>query len=72
MSKKPGNTYLEPQAYTVAGFCESHGISKSALYLMWKDGTGPAYFLVGQRRMVSKESAARWREAREAAAIAAE
>jgi hypothetical protein len=63
---------FEPQSYNVDGFCAAHSISKSALHLMWQEGTGPDVFYVGQRRMVSKEAAARWRQEREAAAVAAE
>jgi hypothetical protein len=71
-SKNQPVVNIEIQSYSIDTFCAAHNISKSRLYLMWQEGTGPDYFLVGQRRMVSKEAAARWRQEREAAAIAAE
>jgi hypothetical protein len=60
------------QAYSMDGFCEAHSISRAMLYNLWSEGTGPKFFHVGSKRLISKESAARWRQEREQAAIAAE
>ncbi len=58
----------EKQAYSVPEFCVSHGISRSMLYNMWSDGTGPRFFHAGRRRLISSEAAADWRRDMEAKA----
>ena len=54
------NLSPEPQAYDIAGFCKAHNISRSSLYILWAAGTGPTYFSIGSKRLISKEAAARW------------
>jgi hypothetical protein len=55
-------------AFSVAEFCRRHRISVQAFY---KHKTEmPAMFRVGNRVLISKESAARWRAAREQKNIA--
>jgi predicted DNA-binding transcriptional regulator AlpA len=56
--------------FTVAEFCQSHRISRAALYVMWRDGTGPRRMKVGVKNLISIEAAAEWRREREAAGIA--
>jgi predicted DNA-binding transcriptional regulator AlpA len=58
----------ELAAYPVDGFCDAHSISRSLLYKMFRDGTGPRIMRIGARVLISKESAAEWRRDREKAA----
>jgi hypothetical protein len=55
-------------AYSIDEFCRRHGISPKTLYkhpeLM------PECFFVGTRRLITRESAARWRRQRELEAAA--
>jgi hypothetical protein len=58
---------IEPMAYSIAEFCEAHGISVDMYFRMGRDGFGPQTMKVGARTLVSHEAAARWRLEREAA-----
>jgi hypothetical protein len=49
-------------------FCEDEDISRSALYKLWKEGRGPRYFNIGNRRHISDQAAAEWRARMEAVA----
>ena len=61
----------EPAAYTITSFFEAHGISRGFYYKLDKQGLGPRYKQVGTRRIISKESAAEWRNAeRDGATVA--
>jgi predicted DNA-binding transcriptional regulator AlpA len=60
-------THSPRAAYTIAEFCETHRLSRSALYQTWKDGTGPRRMMIGSKVLVSVEAAVEWRRAREAA-----
>jgi hypothetical protein len=51
----------EADAYSVDEFCTRHRISRAFLYLMWRDGEGPAYMQVRGKRLIPKEAAAEWR-----------
>ena len=53
------------QAYSVQAFCKEYSISRSMLYALWRDGEGPAYFKVGNRRLISAQAADAWRAMRE-------
>lgn len=63
-------------AFSVTDFCSAHGICRSTLYALWRQGRGPTFFRIGKRRLISIEAAAEWRarmerntaEQREAAA----
>jgi hypothetical protein len=62
----------EPQlpargAYTIREFAEAHGFSES---MFFKLQIAPATMVVGTRRLISIEAAARWRREREVAAMA--
>jgi hypothetical protein len=57
---------VDPDAFSVPEFCRRNGISLAMFYK--RPDLMPATFSVGKRRLVSKESAARWRAEREAAA----
>jgi len=53
-------------AYSVAEFCARHGFSKWFLYSEWRQGRGPRFFWVGDRRFITREAAADWRQEQEA------
>ena len=53
-------------ALSIAEFCEAHGISEGFFYKLKKQGEGPREMKVGARTLISLESAAEWRRAREA------
>ncbi|WP_338833542.1 hypothetical protein [Bradyrhizobium septentrionale] len=57
----------ETDAFSLATFCRRHGISLPTYYRIAQQGLAPATFSIGSRVLVSKEAAARWRAAREAA-----
>jgi hypothetical protein len=54
--------------FTLAEFCIEHRISRTRLYQEWNQGTGPDFFRVGTKILITNESAAAWRSARENAA----
>jgi hypothetical protein len=58
---------LERAAFTIAEFCEAHRISRSKLYQLWRDGTGPRFKRIGVKIIISNEAAADWRRDGEAA-----
>ena len=65
LPQKP-NADAEPAAYTRAQFCKAHGnISLSLFRKMRREGKAPEIMIVGQKHMISRESAAAWRKARE-------
>jgi hypothetical protein len=66
MAARPDEGDLD--AYSLAEFCRRHGISLQLYYKLAQQGLAPVTFSVGSRVLVSKESAARWRAEREAAA----
>ena len=57
----------EPLFYGIAGFCEAHGISRSGLYALWRQGIGPKVIKLGKAVKISREAAAQWRAERQAA-----
>jgi hypothetical protein len=73
-NSKPGAWRTAPMAaaaaFTIDEFCAAHRLSPSLYFKLKADGNGPREMLVGSRRMISAESAARWRRQREKAAIA--
>jgi hypothetical protein len=60
----------DADAFSVGEFCARHRISQQLFYKFRKQM--PATFRIGSRVLISRESAAAWRRAREAAAQAAE
>lgn len=57
-------------AFSINEFCAAHGISRTHLYDLWREGTGPRYMLTGTKRLISTEAAAEWRAQGEQAAAA--
>jgi len=52
-------------AFTIPEFCDAHRLSKARYYELKKQGLTPVEMVVGRRRTISFESAARWRRERE-------
>jgi hypothetical protein len=62
-----GNTETPgPDAYSIAGFCAAHSISRASFYNLLKAGAAPRIMRVGARVLISREAAAAWRAQREA------
>ena len=63
--RKTGPT--EADAYSIAEFCQRHGISIAMYYKMRAQDPNsvPREIHVGTRRLISKEAAADWRAERE-------
>jgi predicted DNA-binding transcriptional regulator AlpA len=52
-------------ALSIPEFCEAHGISEGLFYKLKKQGAGPREMKIGTRTLITFESAAEWRRARE-------
>jgi len=57
--------------FSVASFCQAHGISESFFYQLKAEGLGPDVLRLGARVFITHEAAARWRAARERASMTA-
>jgi hypothetical protein len=55
-------------AMSIPQFCRRHAISQSFFFKLRSMGLAPAMMKVGARVLISRESAKRWRAAREIAA----
>jgi hypothetical protein len=64
----PSAAFSDLDAFSIEQFCWRHSISRSLFYLLLKTGEGPDLMRIGNRVLISRESAARWRKAREEAA----
>ncbi len=62
----------EPLAFTIPQFCAAHGISRSLLYSLWREGGGPRTMTLRGSRRISHEAAAEWRRRMEAEATVPE
>jgi len=49
------------QAMSVDQFCHAHNIHRDTFYALLKQGRAPECMRLGTRRLISFESAARWR-----------
>ncbi len=56
----------ESAAYTIAGFCRAHGISRTTYYQLKRAGDGPTEMKVRGRVLISHEAARAWRRRMEA------
>ena len=58
---------LPAECFTIEEFCKAHRISVSTYYDQLRpNGRAPDEIHIGNRRLISKEAAARWRELRTA------
>jgi hypothetical protein len=68
-SSQQGTVLIEHEqldAYSIALFCARHGISERFYFKLKAKGRGPAEMQLGNRVLISREAAARWRAEREA------
>jgi hypothetical protein len=66
--RKPINSTIDGDAYSIGEFCARHRISAQLFYKLRPQGLMPATFRVGTRVLISREAAAAWRRERENAA----
>ncbi|PSO19981.1 hypothetical protein C7G41_35075 [Bradyrhizobium sp. MOS002] len=52
-------------ALSILEFCDAHGISEAFYYKLKKQRKGPREMKLGARTLITLESAAEWRRARE-------
>jgi hypothetical protein len=64
VARSESAAFDDADAYSVEEFCRRHRISVQVFYK--HPGLMPDSFYVGSRRLISRESAARWRAEREA------
>lgn len=57
----------DTECFTIKEFCAAHRIGLNTYYKLRKAGKGPVEMHVGKKALVTREAAARWRAAREAA-----
>jgi hypothetical protein len=55
-------------SYTINQFCEIEQMSRSALYKLWEQGTGPRFYFVGNTRRITAQARLDYHRDREAAA----
>jgi hypothetical protein len=70
MSADKPTASAEVDACSIAEFCRRHGISVAHYYKLRARGLTPDEMRAGDRILISKESAARWRKQREKDAAA--
>jgi len=54
------NTPTQVKTYNIPQFCAAYNISRSKLYEMIKNGTGPKIMKVGRRTLISATAAEDW------------
>jgi hypothetical protein len=59
---------IKPKCFTIPEFCASHRIGVTMYYQLRKEGRAPNEFRVGDKWLITKEAAKKWRAAREAEA----
>ena len=47
--------------FSVAEFCQAHGISRGTFYKLLGQGLGPTAIKIGRRTLISSEAAEAWR-----------
>ena len=51
----------ERAADCIQEFCAAHGISRSLLFQLWREGRGPRRMVIGRTIRITREAAAEWR-----------
>lgn len=51
----------DEKAKTLNEFCRNNVVSRTMLYRLWRQGLGPEFFLVGNRRRITPEAEREWR-----------
>jgi hypothetical protein len=52
---------VDAAVYSVQRFCDSHKVSRTHLYKLWREGRGPSFFWLGDQKRITAEAAAEWR-----------
>jgi len=53
--------HIDPgEAFSIATFCKSYGISRALFYKLQRDGRAPRTFNLGRRVLISREAARAW------------
>jgi predicted DNA-binding transcriptional regulator AlpA len=55
---------------SIREFCADCGISRATFYTLMRQGEGPRVMKIGDRTLISRESAAEWIRSRERATLA--
>jgi hypothetical protein len=62
-SRKAKPVNVPRRGLSIAEFCGAYGITRQLLYPLWREGRGPAFMMVGRRRIIT--GAEQWQAARE-------
>jgi hypothetical protein len=63
---KPRVTYPPTlDAYSIREFCRRNSLTAYLFYKLQREGQAPKVMIVGGRKLISAEAAAKWRKARE-------
>jgi hypothetical protein len=54
-------TAIHP-SYTINEFCRAERMSRAELYKLWKQGSGPDFYLVGTHRRISHQARVDWQQ----------
>ncbi|VAW71462.1 hypothetical protein MNBD_GAMMA13-1870 [hydrothermal vent metagenome] len=57
------------EAFGIADFCATYGISRALFYKLKKDNRAPQTFNLGRRVLISRQAARNWLRAMEGAAF---
>lgn len=69
---RAGEVRAEPTAvFSIPSFCRAHGLSQSFYHELRNRGLAPDELRLGSKVLITFESAARWRAAREKASMSA-
>lgn len=59
---------LTGEAFSIATFCKTYGISRALFYKLQSQGKAPRTFNLGRRVLISREAAQEWLRVMEGAA----
>jgi hypothetical protein len=57
------------QTYTLDEFCEAERISRAMLYKLWRQGQGPRFYFLGNRRRITSAAREEWQRENEARVV---
>jgi excisionase family DNA binding protein len=58
---------MSDESLTTTEFCAAEKCSRSQLYKLWRQGKGPRFYKIGNRRRISSDARHEWRQQMEAA-----
>ena len=53
------------QSYTPVELAKAKRMSRAMLYKLWRQGKGPRYYTIGNRRRITHEARIEWQRERE-------